>query len=50
MTAGKGTKEIGGALGTRETGDYIARVPACGIQSIEGHEVMRRTRMTQDDR
>jgi len=25
VVAGQGTKEIGGALGTRETGDYIAR-------------------------
>jgi len=25
VTSGNGTKEIGGSLGTRETGDYIAR-------------------------
>jgi 3-isopropylmalate dehydrogenase len=38
VVTGNGTKEIGGTLGTRETGDYIAGVVRTQDHNLETHE------------
>ncbi len=42
VVTGNGTKEIGGALGTRETGDYIASVVRTQQRNHETHETLER--------